>query len=170
MVRAFMLYRLLALLLLLSRAQSAPAQAYDLRTWAGEYEYSEAEPPDLVMDYIIKVFPDGRATVSVDGHLTTIHLVATARTEGGHALGIFYDRTVDHESPKLRPEARRPHRHTAKERREIFHAMGGPQLPTRPRRGTGRDRQAEVTTRVQGRTTLFTCGPPATMHAAVQAT
>jgi hypothetical protein len=101
MVGARIMYRLLALLLILSCAWSAPPQASDLRAWAGEYEYSEAEPPDLVMDYVIKISAKGDVTVAVDGHMTTIHVLATARTEDEHALGIFYDRTTDHEWPKL---------------------------------------------------------------------
>jgi hypothetical protein len=88
MVAARIMYRLSALLLILSCARSAPPQASDLRAWAGEYEYSEAEPPDLVMDYVIKISANGDVTVAIDGHLTTIHLLATARTEDDHALGI----------------------------------------------------------------------------------
>jgi hypothetical protein len=101
MVAAFIMYRLLALLLIVSCARPAPPQASDLRAWAGEYEYSEAEPPDLIMDYLAKISADGRVRVTVDGHMTTIHLLATARPEGDHVLGIFYDRTLDYEWPKL---------------------------------------------------------------------
>jgi len=101
MVAAFIMYRLLALLLVLSYARSVPPPASDLRAWAGEYEYSEAEPPDLTMDYVAKISADGRVRVTVDGHMTTIHLLATAKAEGDHVLGIFYDRTIYYEWPKL---------------------------------------------------------------------
>jgi hypothetical protein len=95
------MHRLLAALLILGDAQLATPQASSVRSWAGEYEYGEFAPPDQSMTYVIKIMANGNAEVAVDGHLTTIHLIATARTESGHALGIFYERRGDYELPEL---------------------------------------------------------------------
>src|SRR5579863_8390385 len=89
------------LLLIFGCTNSVLAKASELGAWAGEYEYSEAEPPDLVMDYVMKISAAGSVSVSITGHMTTIHLFATARMNGDRLLGIFYDRAGDQEWPKL---------------------------------------------------------------------
>ena len=88
-------------LLIFSGVQLAPLQTSRVHAWGGTYEYSESAPPDIVMDYVIKIAADGSIRVAVDGHMTTIHLFATARTEGDDKLGIFYERGGDYESPQL---------------------------------------------------------------------
>lgn len=92
--------------ILCSMAFFAPAPA-SLQEWAGVYEYSEGAPPDLAVQYVIRISPDGRVAIAVDGHLTMIHVAATAMLESSGAIAVLYEHDAEDQKPSTsyqRPE------------------------------------------------------------------
>lgn len=73
-------------------AQATPAS---IAPWLGTYQYAESAPPDLVVQYLIRIAPDGTARITADGHMTEIHLAAHAIPQPCDVLALTFDHTLD---------------------------------------------------------------------------